>query len=133
MRSVAMGLWLVLAAATGAVAPASAADAPVALTDGFTITHADGATLYRALCQSCHMADGQGARGAAAYPALAGNPRLASAPYVAITVLHGRKAMPSFGAALSDAQVAEVVRYVRTQFGNRFTAPVDAADVKALR
>ena len=38
----------------------------------------DGEHLYRAICQGCHMADGKGAQGAGAYPALAANPRLAA-------------------------------------------------------
>src|SRR5262252_7498757 len=52
--------------------------------------HRDGATLYRAVCQGCHMPDAHGAQGAGHYPALAANPKLASATYPAITVLRGR-------------------------------------------
>ncbi len=45
-------------------------------------THADGGQVYATICQGCHMAAGQGARGAGEYPALASNPKLAAAPYV---------------------------------------------------
>jgi mono/diheme cytochrome c family protein len=34
---------------------------------------------------------------------------------------------------MTDAQVAEVVNYVRTHFGNNFTGAVTAADVKQVR
>lgn len=130
MRAALLGLVGIM----GWAAATQAADAPpVPLSEGFRVTHTDGATLYRAICQGCHMADAQGASGAGRYPALAGNARLGSAPYVILTVLNGRKGMPGFGGALNDDQVAEVVRHVRTQFGNSFTEPVSAADVKALR
>jgi mono/diheme cytochrome c family protein len=95
--------------------------------------HHDGATLYRAICQGCHMPDARGAEGAGRYPALAANPKLASAPYPTLTVLHGRRGMPALGIFLSDAQVAEVVNFVRSHFGNQYTDPVTAADVAKLR
>ena len=95
--------------------------------------HRDGATLYRAICQGCHMPDAKGADGAGNYPALAANPKLASAVYPAITVLHGRHAMPSFAAYLSDEQVAEVVNYVRSHFDNHYADVLTADDVKKLR
>ena len=79
------------------------------------------------------MADGQGARGAGAYPALADNPRVATAPYLIVTIVRGRGGMPPFGAMLDDDQVAAVVNYVRTHFGNRSVEPISAADVHALR
>lgn len=92
-----------------------------------------GEETYRMVCQSCHMADGKGAVGAgAAYPSLAGNPRLAAAPYPIVMVLRGKGAMPWFGDSLSAAQVADVVTYVRSHFGNSFAEPVTADQVKAL-
>jgi len=93
----------------------------------------DGAALYRAICQGCHMPDARGARGAGMYPALAGNPKLASAAYPALTVLQGRRGMPAFGDSLSDAQVAEVVNYVRSHFDNHFADSMTPADVERLR
>ena len=41
----------------------------------------DGEVIYRTVCQGCHMAAAQGAVGAAAYPALANDPKLAAAGY----------------------------------------------------
>lgn len=114
-------------------APQAADNAPVTISEGARFVEKDGESLYRAVCQSCHMPDGQGAKGAGMYPALAGNPTLAAASYPVYNVLHGRKGMPAFGKVLSDEQVAEVTNYVRTQMGNRYTDAVTAADVKALR
>jgi len=95
--------------------------------------YADGATVYRGICQGCHMADARGAEGAGHYPALAANPKLASAPYPVLTVLRGRRGMPELGIYLSDTQVAEVVNYVRSHFGNSYTDVVTTADVAKLR
>jgi mono/diheme cytochrome c family protein len=104
-----------------------------AFSDGWRFQQREGAALFAAICAGCHMPQGQGAQGAGAYPRLAGNPRLASAPYVAAMVVHGRRAMPSFASQLDDAQVAAVVGYVRHQFGGSDADPVQAADVAALR
>lgn len=93
----------------------------------------DGATLYQVICQGCHMPDAKGAQGAGSYPALADNPKLAAAAYPVVMVLHGRNAMPSFEAALSDAQIAAVVNYVRTHFGNQYSDKLTAADVAKFR
>ncbi|MEW9572986.1 cytochrome c [Rhodanobacter sp. Si-c] len=107
--------------------------APENLVKGKQFIPDDGATLYHAICQGCHMPDAKGAQGAGSYPALADNPKLASAAYPAVMVLHGRNAMPSFGAALSDTQVAAVVNYVRTHFGNNYSDKLTAADVAKFR
>jgi mono/diheme cytochrome c family protein len=93
----------------------------------------DGAALYRNICQGCHMPDGKGAVGAGAYPALAGNDKLASVGYPVAVVVNGQKGMPGFAAMLSDDQIAAVVNYVRTHFGNRYTDAVSAADVATVR
>ena len=95
--------------------------------------HTDGATLYRAICQGCHMPDARGAVGAGFYPALAANSKLASAPYPVLTVLNGRRNMPALGGYLSDTQVAAVVNFVRSHFGNAYADTVSAADVTKLR
>ena len=79
------------------------------------------------------MADAKGAEGAGRYPALAGNPRLASNLYPVQVVLQGKHGMPPFGPFLDDAQVAAVVNHVRTHFGNAFQDDVAAADVAGLR
>jgi mono/diheme cytochrome c family protein len=98
----------------------------------------DGEAIYRTVCQGCHMPAGEGAAGAGAYPALANNPKLAAAGYAVSAVAHGLKAMPPFGSKqapsgclLTDTQIASVVNYVRTHFGNAYTDRVSAEDVKS--
>lgn len=92
-----------------------------------------GEAVYRGVCQGCHMADAKGATGAGTYPALANNPRLAAPAYVVAMVMNGHKGMPPFRGHFTDAQVADVVNYVRSHFGNRFKGEVKPADVQALR
>jgi mono/diheme cytochrome c family protein len=92
-----------------------------------------GEDLFRNICQGCHMPDAKGAVGAGAYPALTANPRLAAAIYPITVVLHGQRAMPPFGESLSDEQVANVINYVRTHFGNRYKDQVTPAAVAARR
>ena len=89
------------------------------------------------------MADAKGAVGAGKYPALAGDPALASRQFMALTVLMGRRNMPAFSpkhavgfggpaATLNNAQIAAVVNYVRSNFGNHFTDEITADEVAAL-
>jgi mono/diheme cytochrome c family protein len=92
-----------------------------------------GAAVYNHVCQACHMADAKGAVGAGAYPALANNAKLAEAGYPVSVILHGQKAMLPLGNLLTDQQVADVVNYIRTSFGNKYRGTVSAADVKAAR
>jgi mono/diheme cytochrome c family protein len=92
-----------------------------------------GEALYADICQGCHMPGGVGAVGAGSYPALAKNPKLAVAGYVLSMVINGRKGMPPFGGQLTDQQVAAVVTYVRTHFGNEFSDEVTAAEATASR
>jgi mono/diheme cytochrome c family protein len=124
---------LLLALALLATSPALA-DAP-AVTFGSPsrFTESTGPAIYAAVCAGCHMPDGRGAAGAAAYPPLADDPRLAAAAYPITRVLRGHGAMPAFGRMLSDDQVAAVVAFIRTAFGNTYAGPATARDVAALR
>ena len=58
---------------------------------------------------------------------------LGTSGYVLSVVLGGYKAMPPVGKLMTDEQVAAVVNYVRTHFGNSYTDAVSASDVKDLR
>jgi mono/diheme cytochrome c family protein len=92
-----------------------------------------GQAIFTNVCQGCHMANAQGAVGAGAYPALAKNPKLEVVGYPVAVVVQGQKAMPPFGALLNDQQIADVVNYVRSHFGNSYRDKVTPADVKAQR
>lgn len=106
---------------------------PVFSPEGQSFVQQDGARLYQAICQGCHMPQGQGAKGAGFFPALANNPRLAAAAYPNHVVLSGLHGMPGFAERLTDQQVANVVNYVRTHFGNNYTDATTPEEVKGQR
>jgi mono/diheme cytochrome c family protein len=109
-----------------------------------SIKNANGEEIFQHICQGCHMPDAKGATGAGTYPALTGNPKLASPQYMAAVILFGRHDMPSFetkpethhsffeDTKLSDDQIAEVINYVRTHFGNTYSNSITAAEVAAM-
>ncbi|MEP6547963.1 MAG: cytochrome c [Gammaproteobacteria bacterium] len=111
--------------------------------DPTPLSTTDGRQIYEHICQGCHMPDAGGAVGAGYYPALAKDPTLVSRQYMALTVLKGRRNMPAFGAkyaigftgppaTLSNVQIAAVVNYVRSNFGNHYKDRITAAEVAAL-
>ncbi|MHA6205931.1 c-type cytochrome [Dyella soli] len=104
---------------------------------------ATGAQLYIDNCATCHRTDGHGYP--QVYPALAGNPVLNGrhAGAAIRLVLHGgtmpagngaptQFSMPAFRERLSDQQVADVLSFVRSSWGNRGGA-VTAEQVAPLR
>jgi mono/diheme cytochrome c family protein len=131
-----------LLAVSGVRAPVRAQSSRMFFAQKLTTTN--GAEIYQHICQGCHMPDGQGAEGAGKYPALANNPDLKSSTFMALTILGGRSNMPAFGAkhgagamffsppALNYEQVAAVINYVRTHFGNHYTGLITAVQVEAL-
>ncbi len=108
-------LCLVAAASTPAVA--SAAPPPK--------------SLYEDNCSACHQVTGKGIKGA--FPALAGSPLVNGPPVPLVTtVLNGRAGMPAFKDDINDADLAGILSYVRTSWGNK-GKPVTAAEVAAIR
>jgi mono/diheme cytochrome c family protein len=102
-----------------------------------------GKTVYNARCATCHGAQGEGKP--PHWPPLAGNQSIGmeSAVNAIRMVLNGGYppgtegnprpyGMPPFAGQLSDNEVAAVVSYVRTAWGNRGT-PVSARDANELR
>ena len=137
----AFAVCLVLASAMLIEAPALASTAGILNATPLNAT--DGQQIYEHVCRGCHMADAGGAVGAGHYPALAKDPALVSRQYMALTILTGRRNMPAFGArhaigfggppaALSEAQIAAVINYVRSHFGNHYEDQITTAEVKAL-
>lgn len=98
-----------------------------------TLPQQGGEAIYKGVCQACHMPDARGGVGAGMYPALAKNSKLEIAGYPIAVVIHGQKAMPPFGDAFSDQQIADVVNYIRTHFGNTYKDDATPADVKDAR
>jgi mono/diheme cytochrome c family protein len=141
-RKPALGLIAGCLALTGALAasagaqtapPAASPVAGDAASASAGFDERAGEDLYMRVCAACHMADAKGAVGAGFYPALAANPRLGSGGYPVYVVMNGMNGMPPLGEMMTDEQVADVVNYVRTHFGNDYQDAVLPADVNALR
>jgi glucose/arabinose dehydrogenase/cytochrome c5 len=107
------------------------------------VANAQGNQLYTQLCATCHMADGSGVPNM--QPSLAASSVVRGDPSVVIrAVLQSPAAvlpadrpkygnvMPPYGAVLTDAQVADLISYVRQAFGGS-ASTVTADQVKALR
>ena len=101
-----------------------------------------GGLGYMQFCSDCHRSDGGGVKGL--FPPLAGNPSIASSNPTSLlhitltgwetaqTATHPRVyTMPGF-ARLADQEIAEILSFVRTRWGNEGT-PISAAQVKKLR
>ena len=92
---------------------------------------ADGKATFAKNCAACHQASGKGIPGA--FPALAGS-KFVQGPSadVAAVLLKGRGGMPDFSPTLSDADIAEVLSYVRSAWGNQAGA-LSGQEVASLR
>ncbi|MYM22631.1 c-type cytochrome [Duganella sp. FT135W] len=104
---------------------------------------ADGAQVYAANCVACHQATGAGLPGV--FPPLAGSEWVLAADKLPVNILlHGitgkltvkdsayNGQMPAFKDKLSDAEIAAVLNYVRSNFGNG-AGKITAAIVRAER
>lgn len=102
---------------------------------------AAAARLYEHHCADCHGTRGEGIPGA--YPALAGNRAVTMASHVNLVqiVLHGGFApatqgnprpfgMPPFVLTLSEQEIAAVLTYIRTRWGNQASA---VSELEVLR
>jgi len=104
---------------------------------------AKGAALFTANCSACHQANGEGLPGA--FPSLKNDAVVNKDDatkhiWVVLQGLHDAKvggvvygsAMPPFAGTLSDAEVADIIDYERSSWGNH-GQPVDAAQVASQR
>lgn len=91
----------------------------------------DGKAIYTQKCGPCHHADGAGG---GPFPALAGNKNVnAAVPTGVITTIkHGKGMMPAWKTQLSNADIAAVLTYVRTSWGNK-GGPVTERQVAAIK
>lgn len=101
-----------------------------------------GAATYLRQCSSCHGTDGRGGDGT---PALAGNPIVLDPDPTSLIhmVLDGRAHldvegvsdpdwMPQFRTWLGDREIADIVSFLRSSWGNR-VLPVTIGEVAKLR
>jgi mono/diheme cytochrome c family protein len=136
MRRVIAPLVLALVAAAAPGSPARADDSAMKsapMSRGWVFTERGGADLFANVCAACHQPDAKGAAGAAVYPPLASNKKLASAGFILDVLFEGLRGMPPLGRMMSDEQVADVVNYIRAHFGNSYAGAVSAAQVSAAR
>ena len=125
------------AATTGAMM--SGAKSSMAMAGGASA--AAGQKVYTANCSSCHQATGKGQPGV--FPPLAGNPVVTGDPKQVIHIvkngLSGKVAvngttyngqMPAWKGTLSNNDIAAVISYIRSAWGNH-ASPVTAAQVAA--
>lgn len=144
-------------AAAAAAAPAATAPAPAAAASAAAPVAAApvaggaakerGKTAYMAVCFACHQPTGMGLPNM--FPPLAGSDwvKAKKADRIIRIVLHGLSGpvqvngvpfttpaplMPPQGAALSDQQIADVLTYVRAEFGGG-ASEVTVDQVKAIR
>lgn len=111
---------------------------------GAAAAAAQGKKVYETFCGICHGNDGMGKPAMA--PPLAGSEWVISAGFhrlaqIPLTGLNGNLHvegkdwnlnMAPMGANLSDADLAAVLTYIRSSWGNK-AGPVTADDVKAIR
>jgi mono/diheme cytochrome c family protein len=97
---------------------------------GWEFAERGGADVFNNVCAACHQANAKGATGAAAYPPLAADAKLASIDFLLTVLLDGLRGMPPVGSLMSDEQVADVANYVRTHFGNSYGGAVSAAEAR---
>ncbi len=132
MKIIPFAFLMALIAAPALAQAPSRGDDTTDSTNNQTVHGVTGREVFAQVCQACHMADGKGGSGAATIPALAKNPHLADAGYPITMVVQGRGSMPPLTDILSPAQIANVVGYVRTHFGNNYPGTVTAADVERV-
>jgi len=105
---------------------------------------ARGSMIYAQQCSLCHQVDGKGVP--RMFPPLAGDPILASHDPTSLmnivlngavlppnTVAPSAVEMPAYRDKLSDAQIADVVNYVRSHWGNQAPSNATEAAVAGLR
>lgn len=127
--------------ASAARVPNTTAATPGAAPVGYDASK--GAALYTANCSACHQGSGEGLPGA--FPSLKGNAVANDddATQHIEVVLHGLHdakvngvvyagVMPPFAATLSDAEVANIIDYERSSWGNH-GKPIMSAQVATER
>ena len=92
-----------------------------------------GEALFAHVCAACHQADARGAIGAGAYPALAADAKSRLKGLCAGASARRAGAMPPVGRMMSDAQIADVINYVRGHFGNAYADAISPSEVAAAR
>lgn len=98
---------------------------------GICYAETTGERLFLENCAECHQEDGEGIPNI--YPSLADNELvLGSGADVALVLIIGRGEMPSFNGVFTDKEMAYVVNYIRSVFGN-IDKPISTQTISLLR
>lgn len=97
----------------------------------FDELYARGEQVYNSSCVACHQVNGQGVPGA--FPAIAGS-KIATGPMnghmsMVVDGSQTNPAMQAFGAQLSEVDLAAVITYQRSAFGNNMGDTVQPIDI----
>jgi cytochrome c6 len=78
------------------------------------LAQTSGATIYKAKCQMCHLADGSGNKGmkVPAFTAGASEASLIAATKNGLST--GTVKMPAYAGKLTDADISDVIAYIKT-------------------
>ncbi len=131
------------ASSTEAASAPATAGAPAAAGAQNEVSASNGERIYNQNCASCHQSNGEGVKGT--FPPLAGNPTVTGFDVHVIHIvkfgLTGRTAvdgvdyngmMPAWSQSLSNADIASVITFIRSAWGNR-ARPVSEARVAAVQ
>ena len=128
-------------AQASAAAPAASVQASSAVAQN-AVSASAGEKVYNQNCSSCHKADGEGLKGA--FPPLVGNPTVTGYDIHLIHIvkygLSGKITvggvayngmMPAWSQSLSNADIASVLTYIRSAWGNK-ARPISESRVAAV-
>jgi mono/diheme cytochrome c family protein len=117
----------------------AAATAAPAMKTTKVMASSNGLAVYTTNCSTCHQSDGKGAIG----PPLAGNPVVTGDASKVIHIVNGgltgtisvngktyNGTMPTWRGVLSTGDIAAVITYIRSSWGNK-TGPVTSAQVSS--
>lgn len=126
--------------AAASAAPAASTQASAAAQNVASVSN--GEKVYNQNCASCHGANGQGVQGS--FPPLVGNPTVTGYDIHLIHIvkygLNGKikvggvdynGMMPAWVQSLSNADIAAVLTYIRSSWGNK-ARPINEARVAAV-
>jgi mono/diheme cytochrome c family protein len=116
---------------------AASAAAPAKTKTTKVMASSNGLAVYTTNCSTCHQSDGKGAIG----PPLAGNPVVTGDAGKVIHIVNGgltgtisvngktfNGTMPAWKGTLSTGDIAAVITYIRSSWGNK-AGPVTSAQV----
>ncbi|CAH2936746.1 MAG: Putative diheme cytochrome c-553 [uncultured Paraburkholderia sp.] len=128
---------------SGGYEPHAEPDLPTRNGNRVDAPQAVGARVYISFCAQCHGVEGTGVPNV--FPRLAGNPAVITEDTTSLirlmveggnspATISGppRQAMPGFAQTLTNAQMANVLSWIRTSWGND-ARPITANDIQSLR